>query len=112
MPCRLHSAATRPPGAQVINEEIKDLIGGGDGGAEGAAPVGLPLRENAQGEVTVSGLSKHEVSTPQQQQQQQQFCPPPPDDAAEGRRCVYMTVTLCLASASTMYVRQQQQQQQ
>lgn len=40
----------------MINEEIKDLIG-----SEGAAAAGLPLRENAQGEVTVAGLSKHEV---------------------------------------------------
>ncbi|CAM9590810.1 unnamed protein product, partial [Ectocarpus sp. 8 AP-2014] len=47
---------------EVINEEIKDLIGGGDGGTEGAVPAGLPLRENAQGEVTVSGLSKHEIN--------------------------------------------------
>lgn len=66
----------------MINEEIKDLIGGGDGGTDGAVPVGLPLRENAQGEVTVSGLSKHEVSTSQEQQRQQQFSPPPRDDAA------------------------------
>ena len=78
-----YSAATRLPGAQVINEEIKDLIGGSGGGTEGSVPVGLPLRENAQGEVTVSGLSKHEVSTSQQpQQQQQQQRSPPPDGAA------------------------------
>lgn len=41
----------------MINEEIKDLIG------EEVTPVGLPLRENAQGEVTVAGLTKHEVYT-------------------------------------------------
>lgn len=65
---------------QVINEEIKDLLGGkGGGGGAGAGVVGeaadagggdgssgvhggLPLRENAQGDVTVAGLSKHEVN--------------------------------------------------
>lgn len=40
----------------MINEDIKDLIGN-----EGVAATGLPLRENTQGEVTVAGLSKHEV---------------------------------------------------
>lgn len=43
---------------QVINEEIKDLIGAT---TAGTAAAGLALRENAQGEVTVAGLSKHEV---------------------------------------------------
>lgn len=52
---------------QVINEEIRDLVGrtgtkegsGGDGN-----PGGLPLRENLQGEVTVAGLSQHVVRVP------------------------------------------------
>ncbi|CAM9178600.1 unnamed protein product, partial [Scytosiphon promiscuus] len=43
---------------EVINEEIKDLIGMS---TAGAAAAGLALRENAQGEVTVAGLSKHEI---------------------------------------------------
>lgn len=57
---------------QVINEEIRDLIGGSRGGGsakegQGADNVnntvqgGLPLRENLLGEVTVAGLSQHEV---------------------------------------------------
>ena len=53
---------------QVINEEIRDLVGGGGsesaGGVLGPKDVGgLPLRENLQGEVTVAGLSQHEVGT-------------------------------------------------
>eukprot|EP00752_Nemacystus_decipiens_P009306 g8317.t1 len=43
---------------EVINEDIKDLIG-----SEGAAATGLPLRENTHGEVTVAGLSKHEINS-------------------------------------------------
>ncbi|CAM9282190.1 unnamed protein product, partial [Hapterophycus canaliculatus] len=46
---------------EVINEEIKDLIGASTAGGVGAAAAGLALRENAQGEVTVAGLSKHEI---------------------------------------------------
>lgn len=54
---------------QVLNEEIKDLLAGGSGGApaEGATSgggAGLPLRENVQGEVTVAGLTQHEVREP------------------------------------------------
>lgn len=56
----------------MINEEIKDLLVGGGGsnagrgegvgGGDGSClNGGLPLRENLQGEVTVTGLSQHEV---------------------------------------------------
>lgn len=71
-----------PPGCwpmvQVINEEIKDLLGrsggggvgesvaGGSkdgGGCDGSVHGGLPLRENLQGEMTVAGLSQHKART-------------------------------------------------
>ena len=52
---------------QVINEEIWDLLratGTKDGSGGDGNPRGLPLMENLQGEVTVAGLSQHEVRVP------------------------------------------------
>lgn len=52
---------------QVLNEEIKDLLAGessranAEGATSGGGGAGLPLRENVQGEVTVAGLTQHEV---------------------------------------------------
>lgn len=53
----------RPTWTQVLNEEIKDLLAGGSGSDAGAAAAGgLPIRENLQGEVSIAGLSQHQVN--------------------------------------------------
>lgn len=48
---------------EVMNEDIKDLIGGGGSGTGGAADGAcLKIREDNSGDVAVKGLSQHKIA--------------------------------------------------